>query len=81
MKLFFILLQLVFYRMKESSLCLISASLKLHPPAAVKRDVVGLGGKGVVAREGCVRASSNKHKLVPSLSVMYLTRSKKCCGL
>lgn len=50
MKLFFILLQLVFYRMKESSLCLISASLKLHPPAAVKRDVVGLGVKGVVAR-------------------------------
>lgn len=57
MKLFFILLQLFFYRMKESSLCLISASLKLHPPAAVKRDVVRLGGKGVVARVGCVRQS------------------------
>lgn len=36
--------------MKESNLFLISASLKLHPPAAVKRDVMGLGGKGLVAR-------------------------------
>lgn len=42
-----------FYKMKESNFYLSSGSSQLHPPAAVKRDVVGLGGKGVVARGLC----------------------------
>lgn len=50
------------------------------------RDVVGLSGKDVVARGAMSdRASSSRHREAcqPSwclVSVMYLTRGKKCCG-
>lgn len=67
-----------FLQDEESNLYLISASLKLHPPAAVKRGVLGLGGKVVVAR-GAVsdRASSNRLREACQLSWYLLCKVYK----